>query len=240
MKNTIVSETDLKGVITFASESFCRSSGYTKKELIGANHSIVRHPDNPKEFFEKLWIELKQGKTWKGVIKNKNKYGGTYEVNVTIGPKYSKRNDLIGYYALRHEVDNVINLKQNKLDEAFIKYTKILDNITSAVLILDIDDRVLDYNNYFLKMFNIDYIKVSKFKFANIYCDNKEYEKYERFKDIPTTLRTKPIITDFKRKDGEVFKVELSYVHLDAYQIMINIKDISSYINLSANIEELK
>lgn len=240
MKNTIVSETDLKGVITFASESFCRSSGYTKKELIGACHSIVRHPDNPKEFFEKLWSTLREGKTWKGIIKNKNKFGGTYEVNVTIGPKYSKNNALTGYYALRHEVNSVINPKQNQLDEAFIKYTKILDNLTLGVIVLDEDDHILDYNNYFLKMFDIDYKKISKIKFEDFYSDKKEYEKYEKFKSIPTSLRTKSIITDFVKKDGSIIKVELSYLHLDAHQLMINIKDISSYINLSANIEELK
>ena len=240
MKNTIVSETDLKGVITFASESFCRSSGYTKKELLGAKHSLVRHPDNPKEFFEKLWTQLKQGKTWKGIIKNKNKHGGSYEVNVTIGPKYSKKNDLIGYYALRHEVSTLISPKQNKLDEAFIKYTKILDNLTLGVLVLDENDRIVDFNNYFLKMFDIDYNKINKIKFEDFYVNQKEYEKYLKFKDIPTTLRTKSIITDFIKSDGTKIKVELSYFHLDSQQTMINIKDLTPYINLSESIEELK
>ena len=240
MNNTIVSETDLHGNITFASDSFCRSSGYTKRELLGSSHSLVRHPDNPKEFFKNLWKDLQEGKTWKGVIKNKNKHGGTFQVNVTIGPKYSKSNKLVGYYALRHETSSVLVSKQNKIDEAFINYTKILDNLTIGVLIIDERHKIVDYNNYFLKVLDLDHFKVSKLSFDEFYSDKMELEKLNQFRRTNTHLRTKPIITKFKKsKDEEIF-VELSYFNLDENYTIINMKDITPYMNLSANIEELR
>jgi len=240
LNSTIVSETDLKGIITFASESFCRSSGYSKKELIGSSHNLVRHPDNSKQFFEKLWTDLRQGKTWKGVIKNQNRFGSTFEVDVTIGPKYSKSNKLIGYYALRHPSSSVISPKQNKIDEAFINYTKMLDNVTLGLVVVDELNKIVDFNNYFLKMFNLDHYKINRINFKEFYYDEKEFLKFKEFKNTNTPLRTKPLITKFKKHEDETIFVELSYFKLDEYHTMINIKDLTTYMNLSERIEELK
>ena len=58
-KNNIVSKTDLSGIITFVNDEFCKISGYTRDELIGKNHNIVRHPDVPNKLFEILWQTIK-------------------------------------------------------------------------------------------------------------------------------------------------------------------------------------
>jgi len=65
----ITSSTNLKGIITTVSEAFCTISGYTKDELVGKPHNIVRHPDVPSETFKELWETLKAGQIWKGEIK---------------------------------------------------------------------------------------------------------------------------------------------------------------------------
>ena len=49
--SNIISKTDINGIITFVNEEFCAISGYTKEELIGQNHNIVRHPDVPSSTF---------------------------------------------------------------------------------------------------------------------------------------------------------------------------------------------
>jgi aerotaxis receptor len=71
----IVSRTDLKGNITYANETFALISGYTKDELIGKPHNIVRHPDMPKSIFKELWKDLETKGSWvyaevSGVFKN--------------------------------------------------------------------------------------------------------------------------------------------------------------------------
>ncbi len=85
-KTMIVSETDERGTIIYANDDFCTIAGYTKEELIGKPHNIVRHPDMPKAAFEDLWRTIQNGKIWKGIVKNKTKKGEYYWVNATAYP----------------------------------------------------------------------------------------------------------------------------------------------------------
>ncbi|MAC83804.1 MAG: PAS sensor domain-containing protein [Arcobacter sp.] len=85
----IVSETDEKGNIIYANSDFCKIAGYTKEELIGQAHNIVRHPDMPKAAFEDLWKTIQAGNIWNGIVKNKTKDGGFYWVNATAYPSKS-------------------------------------------------------------------------------------------------------------------------------------------------------
>ncbi len=104
-KHVIFSKTDLKGKIIHASEAFCRISGYTKDELIGKNHNIVRAEDTPKEVFAYLWRELKQEKSLKiNEIKNKRKDGTYYWVEAEFEPYYDQKGKHIGYSAIRNDI----------------------------------------------------------------------------------------------------------------------------------------
>lgn len=96
----IVSQTDEKGVITFANTDFCKIAGYDLDELVGKQHNIVRHQDMPKWAFEDLWKTIKEGKTWKGIVKNKTKDGGFYWVNATAFPSKNV-NGTIRYISVR-------------------------------------------------------------------------------------------------------------------------------------------
>lgn len=80
----IVSETDEKGNILYANEDFCKICGYTKEELIGKPHNIVRHSDMPKVAFKGLWDDIKSGKEWRGIVKNKAKSGDYYWVRAYV------------------------------------------------------------------------------------------------------------------------------------------------------------
>ena len=97
---SIVSKTDLKGVITYANEDFIRISGFSSEELIGKSHNIVRHPDVPAEFFEDLWKSLKAGRPWTGVVKNRCKNGDYYWLLNNIAPFY-ENDQLVGYMSVR-------------------------------------------------------------------------------------------------------------------------------------------
>lgn len=85
----LVSETDEKGIITFANDDFCEIAGYSREEMLGKPHSIVRHPDMPKAAFKDLWDTVKAGKVWTGIVKNAVKDGGYYWVYATVYPMIS-------------------------------------------------------------------------------------------------------------------------------------------------------
>ena len=103
-KNIITSSTDLNGKIIYTSEAFCKISGYSKEELIGKNHSIVRHPDMSKEVYKDLWNHLVNDKEWSGEIKNRKKDGGFYWVRANISPNYDVNGNKIGYTAIRQDI----------------------------------------------------------------------------------------------------------------------------------------
>ena len=102
--NVIFSKTDLKGVITHVSDAFCRISGYSREELIGKNHNIIRHPDVSKDFFKELWNDLKQEKTVTAEVKNLKKDGGYYWVISNFAPTYDTQGNHIGYSAVRQDI----------------------------------------------------------------------------------------------------------------------------------------
>lgn len=86
----IVSETDEKGVILYANSDFCKIAEYSKDELIGQSHNIVRHEDMPKIAFKDLWDTIQRGETWNGIVKNRTKNGNYYWVNATAYPSTTK------------------------------------------------------------------------------------------------------------------------------------------------------
>jgi len=102
----ILSSTNLKGIITYANRKFCEISGYTRGELEGKNHNIVRHPDMPKAAFQDLWDILKKGKAWTGTIKNLRKDGRYYWVHSHIIPIFDK-DQIIGYSAARRPASSI-------------------------------------------------------------------------------------------------------------------------------------
>ena len=97
----IISETDLKGIITFANRKFIEISGYSKEELIGKPHSIIRHPDMPKAAFKELWDTIQTDNEWQGLVKNLRKDGRYYWVDTYIKPIY-KEGVKTGYIAARY------------------------------------------------------------------------------------------------------------------------------------------
>ncbi len=82
----IVSRTDAKGLITFVNDEFVTHAGFSRDELLGQPHNIVRHPDMPEEAFRDLWATLKLGRPWTGIVKNRSKDGGFYWVKATATP----------------------------------------------------------------------------------------------------------------------------------------------------------
>lgn len=82
----LVSETNEKGIITYANDQFCHVAEYAINDLVGQAHNIVRHEDMPKAAFEDLWKTVKSGEVWQGYVKNKTKSGGFYWVYATVYP----------------------------------------------------------------------------------------------------------------------------------------------------------
>ncbi|MCK5293868.1 MAG: PAS domain S-box protein, partial [Arcobacteraceae bacterium] len=115
-KSNIVSKTDTAGIITFVNDEFCKISGYTKEELIGKDHNIVRHPDVAASKFKLLWDTIQNKETYKATVKNLAKDGSIFYVNTTVTPILDENNNIVEYIAIRYDVTKEIML-QEELEE---------------------------------------------------------------------------------------------------------------------------
>lgn len=98
----IVSQTDREGIITMCNEAFVIMSGFSRDEILGAPHSILRHPDMPKAAFADLWDTVNAGNRWSGYVKNLRKDGGFYWVYATVIPKV-RDGQVVGHTSVRRE-----------------------------------------------------------------------------------------------------------------------------------------
>ncbi len=107
----LVSETDAEGVITYCNDYFTEISGYSREELLGKQHNIIRHPDMPRVVFKLLWKRISQGKNINAVIKNRAKNGKYYWVFTEFHTRIDlDTNTVIGYTAHRKAIsDDVSN-----------------------------------------------------------------------------------------------------------------------------------
>ena len=96
----LLSETDEKGIVTYASDSFLKIANMKREELIGQPHNIVRHPDMPRAAFKSLWDDAQSKGFWTGIVKNARKGGGHYWVYATVLRSIDK-NGNVKYVSIR-------------------------------------------------------------------------------------------------------------------------------------------
>lgn len=213
--HVIASVTNHRGIIRWVSKAFCDISGYSKEELIGANHNIVRHPDMPSSIYKELWSTIQSGKTWKGEIKNIRKDGTHYWVSSTVDPEFNSDGEIIAYHSVRQDIT----------DKKRIYELSITDGLTGL------------YNRRFFNNIAYEQLRHSSrvdsiFTFCILDVDNfKKYNDtygHQKGDDVLISI-SKSLKNIFKRSDdcifrlgGEEFGLILHTKSLNDVKIMID------------------
>jgi len=185
--NVIASKTDTKGIITYVSHAFCTISGYSKEELLGKPHNIVRHPDMPKEMYQHMWATIQAGKEWKGEIKNRTKDNNYYWVDVTITPELDTDGKLVGYSAIRHDITakKALEVLSRSLEEQVLFRTQELEKMIKKVELLSITDELTQLHNrrYYSQVFDgeVQRAKRDKQFFNYVLLDIDNFKAYNDF-----------------------------------------------------------
>ncbi|OQW33620.1 MAG: hypothetical protein A4E19_04350 [Nitrospira sp. SG-bin1] len=161
---SIVSESDLKGDIMSVNDKFCEISQYSKDELAGKPHSIVRHPDMSKEVFKQMWATIGRGQIFRGIVKNRRKDGTPYFVDAVIAPVLSANGKPRKYVGVRYDVTQYELARQNMQG--------IMDAIDRAYATIefDLDGTIRTANDNFLKTLGYTLEEV-KGRHHRVFCD---------------------------------------------------------------------
>ena len=244
-ENVIISTTNKNGIITDVSKAFCKISGYTKEELIGKNHSIVKHPDTPTEFYKNMWDTLLSGKTWKGEIRNRSKDGKDYWVFAVIKPIF-RNYEIVGFNALRTNITNKKYIEQLSITD---ELTQLYNRRHFNIKIEEEINRAKRDDKYFtLLIIDIDYFK----QYNDTYGHQKGDVALEKVASVLKTFTNR--VSDFAfRLGGEEFGIITALdkekaidfatairEKVEALKIEHSASEVSSYITISIGISSIK
>jgi len=220
--SAIVSKADKTGKITFVNDKFCKISGYTREELIGKPHNIVRHPDVDSSIFEYMWFTIKELKqTWYGEVKNRKKDGTSYWVHATIRPIVDMDGNIVEYIGIRNDITQQQKIKEYFEDQLQIstkqfdgalnlsKQYEVCMDKTNAILRTDTNSIITYVNDKFCKISGYKSSELIGLKCSKVrdksHIDNNDCENLEE------KLKNKEIIQIlFKNisKDGKLFYMD--------------------------------
>jgi PAS domain S-box-containing protein len=199
----LVSLTDRDGTILFVNDSFCHVSGYSREELIGANHRICNSGHHPREFFEDLWTTILGGQTWHGTICNRAKNGSTYWVDTSIVPLKATSVAPERFMAIRTDVSERV-----RQEASLLRLSNAIEQTADSIFITDCDG-VIEYVNSGFEMTTGYSREEAVGKTPAILKSGRQDAAY--YETLWTTIkagevfRSKPIN---RKKDGAEFHAE--------------------------------
>jgi diguanylate cyclase (GGDEF)-like protein/PAS domain S-box-containing protein len=187
-KNIITSSTDLDGNITDVSDAFCKVSEYSKEELIGQNHRIIKDKSTPQIVYKKMWDIILKNEVWEGELKNISKSGNIFWIHMYIYPIFENKKK-IGYTAIRHDItdkkrleeltnkDGLTNIYNRRyFNEYFTNITKNIKDKYICFMMIDIDN-FKQYNDTYGHLEG-DNVIISVAKYISEYSDKKHFNAF--------------------------------------------------------------
>lgn len=156
-KYVILSEVDANGTITKVSSALCDISQFSQEELIGAPHSILKHPDTDQNTSRQMWNTVMSGNSWNGDIKNIKKDGTTFWVNAHFIPKLDENGKFVGYLSIRNDITDKKRVEELTItDDHTALYNKRYFN---QILDLEVRKAQINQTPLTLAIIDIDFFK---------------------------------------------------------------------------------
>lgn len=210
-QHSIIAITDQKGIINYANDNFCKISGYSKEELLGANHRIIKSDYHSKDFFRDLWRTIASGKVWYGEVKNKNKHGSYYWVNTTIVPFLNEQGKPYQYLSFRTDITARKTIEIS-LSEEKSKMDSLVESMKEGVVMLDGRGNAVVINSQAYKMLGLS---------KNEPNFNEEFQKRIKLVDLDKALEQ-------SRKKNVLVQKEINMPHNEKQTLLCNICPVKS------------
>ncbi len=253
--STIYSATDLKGIIIDANDNFCKLSGYSKEELVGKSHNIVRDPDVDKKVNEEMWKTIQSKRVWKGIIKNRAKNAKSYYVRSTVMPIVGTLGEILYYVSIRDDITQEI-FKEKKLEGAVNFYESLskekehllaqyenVINSNSAFMRVDADFKISYVNEVFCSIFGASAQELMKMQHNDLIEPNFLKENKQRVLDVLSKEKKYSGIIKMQRFDKTIIYLDSSYSAIydennKVVEYMATYHDITEIVTIQDEIEK--
>lgn len=210
-KHIITSRTDVHGKITYVSEAFCKVSGYTKDELLGKNHNIIKNETNPKDIYIDLWSTIVDGKSWSGELINKDKYGKKYYVYINIEPQYDK-DKIVGYISVAEDISDKkkVDSLNEHLSLKLKEYNAIINNANSGIGMMDSTGNIIKANNACSRFLGYSKRELYGKNIITLVEPNHKKKLEQAIRDTVFNGSVSHIESVYRHKDGQDVYLDIS------------------------------
>lgn len=234
----IASRTDLRGFITYTSKAFQNTYGYSKDELLGKSHNIIRHPDMASDVYKNLWDTVQKEDLWSGEFLNLTRDGSEYWVNATIAPYYDENKKHIGYSAIRVDITS-----QKKIESLNEHLNDLLNSAGQGFLSFTNDLKCeTGFSKECLKILkhdNLVTLDISEILFKNNDSDKNLFQK--GIKNIIKSEEelTKELLLSLLPKEQIIYgkNIKIEYRILNKNRFMIILTDVTKTEELKKKID---
>mgnify|MGYP000390774810 CR=1 FL=1 len=247
-ERSIISKTDINGIITYINEPFEKISGYKKEELLGKPHSIITHPAINKNIFKKMWKKINiEKKSWQGRLRNITKEGNEYFVDIIIKPILDLDGNIIEYISLSNDITDLETTKEYfkaqtqksafNLTESIriVNAYKEAINESNIILRINLDRKIIYANDAFFKVsgYTKEDLIGKPYSFLKHYNLSEE-EQAVKIDSMFTGSIWKGKVSNFK-KNGEVF-----HCNVTMYPLKNNNEEIVEYMCIRHDITQIE
>jgi PAS domain S-box-containing protein len=210
----LISKTNSKGIITEVNDIFCDVAGYTREELIGQPHNIIRHNDMPKDAFKEMWETISSGKVWKGKVKNKKKDGDSYSVNSTIFPIFEDDEENIKEYMAVRFLTTEDDAKHREFKSQVMAQVKEarLKEVDYKKEIKELNERLKMFEDqeYLMEAYDREKKKTDKLLTQVSYYEKEKVDIAAKNKKVLLQMKDKLLESIKASREGEIKSKRLS------------------------------
>lgn len=193
--NSLITKTDIDGKIIYANEIFQKISGFTKNEILGQKHSIVRHEKTTDLELNDMWNKISKKKVWSGILRNRSKNGHVYIVDTKIIPEIDGNGNITNYLSVQYDITDLVH--KNELAKL------LMDEQSNPILIGQVGKGIINASNEFLKQFGFNDLKIFANKKSSLLdlvsdLENQDLNDLELFRNNATvTLKNLKFFTNY-------------------------------------------